>query len=82
MIEVGKSYRVVTVDYATGDKVRTEAYGKCVYINPRGRFATLEMPGGWKESFHFDDIYKWMKGYGLPKPRKPKKPGKEKALCT
>lgn len=77
MLEVGKSYRVVTVDYTTGDKTQAEAWGKCVYINPRGRFATMELPDGRKESFNFHDVYKWMKGKGLPKERAPKKPKKK-----
>lgn len=76
MIEIGKSYRVVTVDYSTGDKEETETWGICVFINPRGRFATIELPNGRKESFSFDDLYKWMKGKGLPKARVPKKPKK------
>lgn len=63
MIEVGKSYRVIVKDYITGDQ-KIE-HGVCTSVNTRGRFATLTLPTGRKESFHFQDLYKWIKEDGV-----------------
>lgn len=56
MVEIGKRYRVKVADSSTRDKGWAWVTGKCIFINQRGRFALMELPGGGRECFFLEDI--------------------------